>query len=88
MRKAAVSIASNLAEGKGRFSANEERHFARQARGSTYELQTQIEIAIRLEFLGVEEGTELVHKAAEVGRTINGYLKSIKPRPEAAAPKA
>ena len=45
MRRAAVSIPSNIAEGHGRLGTNEYRQFLGVARGSNFELQTQIEIA-------------------------------------------
>jgi four helix bundle protein len=51
MRRSAVSIPSNIAEGKGRFSAKELVHFLLQARGSLLELETQLLIAYRLGYL-------------------------------------
>jgi len=53
MRRAAVSVASNIAEGKGRWTQREFRQFLFHARGSLLELETQIEIAHRLEYLSV-----------------------------------
>lgn len=79
MRTAAVSIPSNLAEGRGRHTFGEERQFLRQARGSTYELQTQIEIAARQRFVTPADAESLMRRADEVGRLINGLLRSLPP---------
>src|SRR5690348_2766754 len=52
MRRAAVSVASNIAEGKGHRSDKEFLHFLYHARGSLYELQTQVLLAKQLQYLG------------------------------------
>jgi four helix bundle protein len=52
MRRSAVSIASNIAEGQGRLTRGEFRHFLGIARGSLLELETQLAIAVDLEYLG------------------------------------
>ena len=75
MRSAAVSIPSNIAESRGRRGVREEQQFVRHARGSTYELQTQIEIAIRQGFLDQTVGADLTTLADRVGCLINGLLK-------------
>ncbi|MGA7857310.1 MAG: four helix bundle protein [Terracidiphilus sp.] len=85
MRQAVVSVGSNIAEGHGRLSAGEYRQFLGIARGSNFELQTQLEIARALE-LGdsnlLDETEGLSH---EVGKMIFGILEGIKqPRVEAA----
>ena len=67
MRRAAVSIPSNIAEGFGRRNRPEFQRFIRVARGSTCELETQIEIAARLNYLQVEVARSLFAQAAEVG---------------------
>ncbi len=51
MRRAAVSIPSNIAEGKGRLTDRDRSHFFCQARGSLHELETQITIARRLSYI-------------------------------------
>ena len=80
MRAAAISIPCNIAEGRGRYTVADQTHFYRQARGSTYELQTQIEIARRLLLVGNEDGGRLNDLAAEVGRLINGLIRSQTPK--------
>ena len=80
MRKAAVSIPSNIAEGHGRFSFRDFRQFLRKARGSAYELETQIMIAARQRFIeGEREGT-LLTQTASVTRLVNGLIRSITQR--------
>jgi four helix bundle protein len=74
MRRAAVSVPSNIAEGKGRFSRKELLQFLFHARGSLLELQTQITIGCELGFLGAAEGKKLADLAAEVGRLLNGLV--------------
>lgn len=81
MRSAAVSIPSNIAESRGRFSPRQERQFLGHARGSTYELQTQIEIAVRQQFMDREAAEKLAGLANRVGCLINGLLKSTRPDP-------
>mgnify|MGYP000545357821 CR=1 FL=1 len=76
MRSASISIPSNLAESRGRRGVREEQQFVRHARGSTYEVQTQIEIAVRQGFIEPAAGAELMALADTVGRLINGLLAS------------
>jgi four helix bundle protein len=59
MCRAAVSAPSNIAEGRGRVTRRDFRHFLIQARGSLYELETQLEIACRLQFISVESASVL-----------------------------
>jgi four helix bundle protein len=78
MRRAAVSVPSNIAEGHGRLGPNEYRQFLGVARGSNFELQTQLEIARALgqgdsRLLDDVEG--LSHEA---GKMIFGVLKGLK----------
>jgi four helix bundle protein len=77
IRRAAISIGSNIAEGKGRLTAGEFRQFLGHARGSTLEIETQILIASRLGYLTPEKTQELLAGSGEVGRLINGLLSSL-----------
>ena len=79
MRRAAVSIPSNIAEGHGRQSPGEFRQFVGHARGSLSELETQIEIAAKLAFLAQPTAEQLLMQASEVGRILNGLLTSLRP---------
>jgi len=78
MRSAAISIPCNVAEGCGRWSLAEQRQFGRHARGSVLELQTQIEIARRQHFVDKREGDALDAAAAEVGKLLNCWLRSLR----------
>lgn len=77
MRRAAVSVASNIAEGKGRWSTKEFRHFLFNARGSLLELETQIVIAEKLEYFTGGQLTDLRAAATQVGRSLAGLLNSL-----------
>jgi len=77
MRRSAISMPSNIAEGSGRRSSGEFRQFLIQARGSLLELETQIQIAGNLGYLRIQKIEELVSKTAELGRMLNGLLDYI-----------
>ncbi|MBI2678909.1 MAG: four helix bundle protein [Candidatus Koribacter versatilis] len=72
MRRAAVSVPSNLAEGHGRSSKKEFHLFIGNARGSLLEPETQIELSQRLGYLSSSEAKSLLGKTAEVGRILTG----------------
>ena len=77
IRRAAVSVSSNIAEGQGRLSPGEFRQFLGIARGSNFELQTQLEVARALgmgEAKMIDEAVALSH---QVGKMIYGMLAKI-----------
>ena len=78
IRRSAVSVSSNIAEGKGRLSSGEFRQFLGVARGSNCELQTQIEIARALKFGETSLLNEVESLSFEVGKMINAILGKIK----------
>lgn len=80
MRRAAVSVPSNIAEGQAHYSDREFRHFLRHSRGSLAELETQILIAQRREYLSETQAAELLKRADEVGRILNGLIDSLQER--------
>ncbi|MGA3333742.1 MAG: four helix bundle protein [Terracidiphilus sp.] len=80
MRRSAVSVASNIAEGHGRLTDAQLENFLGMARGSLYELQTQIALACDLSFFNQESGQQLLEKATNVAKLINGLLGVLKPR--------
>jgi four helix bundle protein len=80
LRRAAVSIASNIAEGQARLSTGEFKQFLGNARGSLMEVETQVLIARGLGYLDQNQSEALLATAAEVGRILNGLLASLPSR--------
>ncbi len=77
IRRAVVSISSNIAEGQGRLKVGEFKQFLGIARGSNYELQSQLELAKALGFASnrtIEHTESLSH---EVGRMIYALIESL-----------
>jgi len=77
LRRAAVSIPSNIAEGQGRQTTGEFRQFLGHARGSLLETETQILLCERLEYLDRKTMETLIGHAAELGRILNGWMNSL-----------
>ena len=77
LRRASVSIPSNIAEGQGRRSSKEFMSFLSIAHGSVRELETQVLIARRLGYLRAAQVEPILHQAAEVGRLIKGLSSSL-----------
>jgi four helix bundle protein len=78
IRRAAVSVPSNIAEGQGRLSRGEFKQFLGQARGSLYELETQVRLANSLTYLSNDSANELLFSSAGVGRLLNGLITSLR----------
>ena len=78
IRRAAVSVPSNIAEGKGHRSDKEFAQFLFHARGSLLELQTQLLIAEELQYLSKEEAQRLLAMAEGVGRALSGLINSLR----------
>lgn len=78
IRRSAVSIPSNIAEGSGRNSQLEFNRFLSFASGSACELSTQIEIALRLGYIPFDEAKGLLERIAEEHKMIYGLQASIK----------
>ena len=77
LRRAAVSIPSNIAEGRGRGTKKDFAHFLMQGRGSLYEVETQIELANELHYLNGSDATCLLKACDELSRVLNGLINSI-----------
>ena len=78
MRRATVSVASNIAEGHGRLNKAEYRQFIGIARGSNFELQTQLEIARAMKMGSAQSLDETEGLSHEVGKMIFGILDGLK----------
>ena len=78
LRRAAVSIPSNIAEGYSRRTRSDYIHFLDIARGSANEVETQLLIAIRLSFVANREVNPTVDLTNEVQRILKGLVKSLK----------
>ncbi len=77
LKKAAISIPSNIAEGSGYGTNRQYVHHLRVALGSEAEVQTQLEIALRLRFVSAADIKPALERASQVGRMINGLLRSL-----------
>jgi four helix bundle protein len=81
VRRAAVSVPSNIAEGKGHRSSPEFLHFLFHARGSLHEMETQLCLAGKLQYLRESEVESLLTQTGAVARSLNALINSLgKPR--------
>ncbi len=78
MRRVAVSIPSNVAEGQGRITTGEWIQFVGQARGSLYELQTQILIAEQLGYIDADLRTSLFTETESIARDLSGFIRFLR----------
>ena len=78
IRRAAVSIPSNIAEGQGRRTTNDFLRFLSIAHGSLREVETQTLIAGRLNYITERQRSEVLELASEVGRLSSGLIASLK----------
>jgi four helix bundle protein len=77
LRRAAVSVPSNIAEGQGRRTTADFLHYLSISYGSLREVETQTLIAKRLGYLNDRRCQEVLNLAAEVGRLLNGLMTSL-----------
>lgn len=85
VRRAAVSVASNIAEGQGRLTKGEFVQFLGHSRGSLPELLTQLEIATDLGYLTASDLQILDSKASNILRLLNGLMGSIRAQSKTAS---
>jgi four helix bundle protein len=77
IRRSAVSVPSNIAEGQGRRTTRDFLHFLSMAQGSLMEVETQITIARRLGYVDTNTETKTLDSTAEIGRLLNGLCNSL-----------
>lgn len=77
LRRAAVSVASNIAEGRGRISQGEFRQFLGTAQGSNFEVQTQLEVSRRLRFGSEALLDNAMNLSIEVGKMLSSLMASL-----------
>jgi|ERR1700722_2475115 len=78
LRRAAVSVPSNIAEGRARYSNRDFVRFLRHSRGSLAEIETQILIAHQRKYLSEGVTTKLTQQLDELGRILSGLINSLK----------
>jgi len=77
IRRCAISIPSNMAEGYARNSTKDYLHFLRIAMGSLYELQTQLEISMNLGYLTKDEFDKLNELSREIERMLSSLIRKL-----------
>jgi four helix bundle protein len=78
LRRAAVSIPSNIAEGMGRVSDKEKAHFLEIAYGSLMEVECQLDIALKLNYITENEYLEIDKESVELERLLSGLHSSVR----------
>ena len=78
MRRAAVSVPSNIAEGYARGTDKEKLHFLRISSGSMSEIETQLMLSLKLGYIGQETYNELSEQITSVWKQLNALISSIK----------
>ena len=77
LESAATSIPLNIAEGKGRFSKKEFKHFLYIARGSLYETVAMLQIFLKKRWIGKNLFTELYSQGEEINKMLSGLINSL-----------
>jgi four helix bundle protein len=78
-RRAAVSVMSNVAEGSGRGTEADFHRFLRIAYGSLMELESQLYVSLDLGFTNENDHAAVFEACSEVGKILNGLMRSLKP---------
>lgn len=81
VRRAIMSVPANIAEGKGRYGANEFLHHLSLAMGSLHEAETFLMMARRLDYLDQSTCTQLLAQCTAVGQLIGGLMRSLRSAP-------
>lgn len=77
LRRAAVSVTSNIAEGSGRQSFKDQAHFIELSYGSLMEVMSQLDLSLDLGYINIESYTRLEQMIEEESRIISGYRNSL-----------
>ena len=77
MRRAVISIPSNIAEGRGRYSIKEYNHFLSVAKGSNAELETQLLLCVKINYLNNSDIERAFGLIKEVGKMLTSLQKSL-----------
>jgi four helix bundle protein len=77
IRRAAISVPSNIAEGQGRLTTGEFKHFLGIARGSLLEVETQLHIAEHLGYVHNENWREIAGETDQIGRMLNALMTAL-----------
>ena len=80
LRRAVVSIPSNIAEGNSRNTTKEYVQFLNIALGSKAEVETQLEICVRLKYIDSEQVSKSLNLCSEVGKMLNSIIKKLTPK--------
>ncbi len=78
INRAAISIPSNIAEGSGRFHSNDKIRFMYIARGSLFEVETQLYLALDLGYISQDSLINLQHEITSVKKLLNGFINHLK----------
>lgn len=78
INRAAISVPSNIAEGSGRFHSNDKIRFMYIARGSLFEMETQLYLALDLGYLTEETLTNVQEEITSVKKLLNGFINHLK----------
>lgn len=77
LRRASISIPSNIAEGFGRNSSGDFKRFLNIAMGSLFEQQTELRISLNLQFIDQDTFNHLYNKSREIERMMSAFIKKI-----------
>ena len=79
MQRAAVSIPSNIAEGCSRRSEKEFGHFLEISLGSAYEVETQMEIALKLKYVTTEQYKSIIEEVQSIEKRLTSLINTVRP---------
>ena len=82
IRRAVVSVPSNIAEGYNRYSDKEFLHFLKISKGSTAEVETQVILAMDLSYISIKDGEEVLAQVTKVLRMLGSLIVTVKKRSE------